>query len=192
MFAAPPEIETRVFTRMPDTFRRPDTETHWANMMLHGAKMDCFLEGPSFDRDGNLYVVDIPYGRIFKIAPDGTWTLAAEYDGEPNGLVMNLEETILYLAVTRDNSVWRVPLMADGRPTKVGVFVQLSGGLAGPDGMALDAEGNLAVAHAGLGTVWLFNRIGDMPQHDAALLSVPQDKILKVEDGALEWLATGA
>ena len=36
-----------------------------------------------------------------------------------------------------------------------------SGGLAGPDGMALDAEGNLAVAHAGLGTVWLFSPLGE-------------------------------
>jgi gluconolactonase len=75
--------------------------------------------------------------------------------------VTNLEETIVYLAVTRDNSVWRVPLMADGTATKVGVFVQLSGGLAGPDGMALDSDGSLAVAHAGLGTVWLFSRLGE-------------------------------
>jgi gluconolactonase len=41
------------------------------------------------------------------------------------------------------------------------VFVQLSGGLAGPDGLALDEDGNLAVAHAGLGTVWLFSRLGE-------------------------------
>ena len=31
-----------------------------------------------------------------------------------------------------------------------------------------------------------------MPQNDAALLSVPQDRILKVEDGALVWLAADA
>jgi gluconolactonase len=27
--------------------------------------MGSFLEGPSFDRDGNLYVVDLAWGRIF-------------------------------------------------------------------------------------------------------------------------------
>jgi gluconolactonase len=44
--------------------------------------------------------------------------------------------------------------------TKVGLFIQLSGGL-GPDGLALDASGGLAVAHAGLGTVWLFDAFGE-------------------------------
>ena len=38
--------------------------------MRHDAPTDCFLEGPSFDRDGNLFVVDIPFGRILKITPD--------------------------------------------------------------------------------------------------------------------------
>ncbi|TPQ51001.1 gluconolactonase, partial [Prosthecomicrobium hirschii] len=45
-----------------------------------------FLEGPGFDREGNLLCVDIPYGRIFAIAPDGRFDLYAEFDGEPNGL----------------------------------------------------------------------------------------------------------
>ena len=253
MFAAPPDIETRVFARLPDEFRRPNTRSHWADLQMRGAELESFLEGPSFDRAGNLYVVDIPYGRIFRVSPDAAWTLVAEYDGEPNGLkihrdgtiyiadhkhgimrldpdtgavepfidrprlerfkgtndlffaangdlyftdqgqtglhdptgrlyrataeggleclldtipspnglVMNLDETILYLAVTRANNVWRVPFMRDGQPSKVGVFVQMSGGLAGPDGMALDAEGNLAVAHAGLGSVWLFSPLGE-------------------------------
>ncbi len=252
MFPAPPEIEARPFTRMPDEFRRKGRRSAWGTVMA-GRAVDCFLEGPSFDRDGNLHVVDIPWGRVFRISPEGAWTLVAEYDGEPNGLkfhadgrafiadhargimqldtatgavtpvverprherfkgcndlffaadgtlyftdqgqtglhdptgrlfrlstegrleclldcvpspnglVSNLDETIIYLAVTRANAVWRVPLMSDGLPTKVGVFVQLSGGMAGPDGMALDAAGNLVVCHAGLGSVWLFSRIGE-------------------------------
>ena len=43
---------------------------------------------------------------------------------------------------------------------RVGLFIQMSGGI-GPDGMAMDAEGNLAVAHARAGTVWLFSPIGE-------------------------------
>lgn len=42
----------------------------------------------------------------------------------------------------------------------MGVFIQLSGGF-GPDGMALDLDGNLAVCHPGLGAVWLFNQGGE-------------------------------
>lgn len=68
------------------------------------------------------------------------------------------DEDILYLAVTRANQVWRVPLLADG---SIGVFLQLQGGLAGPDGPAMDRHGNLAIAHNGLGTAWLVDRLGE-------------------------------
>ena len=44
---------------------------------------------------------------------------------------------------------------------KVGIFVQLSGGYSGPDGMALDSAGNLAVCHAGNGCVWIFSPRGE-------------------------------
>ena len=54
--------------------------------MRGGAPTDCFLEGPSFDRDGNLFVCDIPFGRIFRVGRDGVFSLVAEYDGEPCGL----------------------------------------------------------------------------------------------------------
>ncbi|HUN52947.1 MAG TPA: SMP-30/gluconolactonase/LRE family protein, partial [Candidatus Sulfotelmatobacter sp.] len=43
---------------------------------------------------------------------------------------------------------------------KVGAFIRLSGG-TGPDGMAMDEQGNFAVCHVGLGTVWLFSPIGE-------------------------------
>jgi gluconolactonase len=48
--------------------------------------MHSFLEGPSFDLDGNLYCVDIAYGRIFTISTNGVFNVVAEYDGWPNGL----------------------------------------------------------------------------------------------------------
>jgi gluconolactonase len=71
---------------MPDAYRRKGARTDWADANRRGQPTDCFIEGPSFDADGNLYIVDIPFGRIFRIAPDGKWSLAVEYDGWPNGL----------------------------------------------------------------------------------------------------------
>jgi gluconolactonase len=53
-----------------------------------------FLEGPSFDRAGNLYCVDLAHGRVFRIAPDRTWTVFAEYDGIPNGLKLHRDGRI--------------------------------------------------------------------------------------------------
>ena len=74
--------------------------------------------------------------------------------------MLNADENVVFLAVTRDNAVWRVPLMKDGTASKVGVFIQMSGG-GGPDGMAIDRDGNLAVCHVGFGAVWVFSAKGE-------------------------------
>jgi gluconolactonase len=39
--------------------------------------------------------------------------------------------------------------------------VRLSGGLAGPDGLALNEDEGLTIAHAGYGVVWICNSLGD-------------------------------
>lgn len=253
MFAPPPEIQTTIFAEVPASLRIADRESAWSAGRPGHQKVDSFLEGPSFDRSGNLYLVDIPHGRILKVSPQGDFSVACEYDGwpngiaihkdgsiwiadhlrgvlrldtstgqietivahfnreglkgvndlvfasngdlyftdqgqtglqdasgrvyrlrsdgridclidcvpSPNGLVLTNDESALLLAVTRANEIWRLPLLSDGRTTKVGAFIRLSGGLAGPDGLALDAQDNLVIAHCGLGTVWLFSRLGE-------------------------------
>ena len=252
MFAPPPELQAEIFAELPERFRQLGRRSKWVEKKgRHG--VHSFLEGPSFDRDGNLYVVDIAFGRVFRISPAGEFDLVTEYDGEPNGLkirndgqifiadnvngilqldpatgaissfiakpgaepfkgpndlvfasngdlyftdqgetgyhdptgclyckradgrlqkllgnvpspnglVLTDKEDAVLLAVTRDNSVWRVPMRADGSVYKVGKFIQLSGSLgSGPDGLAMDEQENLVVAHAGLGTVWVFSRLG--------------------------------
>lgn len=120
----------------------------------------------TFRSDGTLWFTDQgltglhdPTGRVYM---HGDKKLARILDTvpSPNGLAFSPDERILYVAATRGNSIWRVPILPDGSINKVGIFVQLSGGLAGPDGMAVDAEGNLYVCHAGLGVVWVFDRLG--------------------------------
>lgn len=253
MFAAPPEIQARVFARLPDKFRVVGRRNRWIDEQRGGAPTASFLEGPSFDLEGTLFVVDLAWGRIFTVSPEGQFDLYTEYDGEPNGLkihadgrifvadfrhgimvidpktravrpvlagspagrfkgvndlvfarngdlyftdqgltglhdpsgslyrlradgrldqllsnipspnglVLDAEERTVYVNVTRGNCVWRVPMTREGWPYKVGVFIQMSGGLGGPDGIAADAEGNLAVAHFGLGSVWLYSKLGE-------------------------------
>jgi gluconolactonase len=84
-FAPPVEIETQVHARLPDAFRdkRP---TAWSAANRAGAPVDSFLEGPCLAPDGTLYVVDIPFGRIFAIDAKGDWRRVAQYDGWPNGM----------------------------------------------------------------------------------------------------------
>jgi gluconolactonase len=78
--------ELEVFTSMPQEFRKQNTPCEWADANQGGRMIDSFLEGPVFDEQGNLYVTDIPFGRIFKISPQGMWQLMLEYEGEPNGM----------------------------------------------------------------------------------------------------------
>ena len=245
-------IETQIFSAMPAEFRRK-VRSDWADANRPGAPTDCFIEGPSFDADGNLYIVDIPFGRIFRISPDRKWTLVVEYDGwpnglkidargrilvadymhgimecdahagkmlpvltarnsesfkgcndlhiagngdiyftdqgqtglhdptgrvyrlrtsgelnclintgiSPNGLVLDPTESVLFVAMTRDNAVWRAPFMKDGSVSKVGRFCSTFGP-SGPDGMTMDSAGRLFVGHASLGHVFVFAANGEM------------------------------
>lgn len=92
---APPQVaDFELFSAMPDTFRRR-ARSAWADANRGGAVADSFLEGPVFDGSGNLYVTDIPWGRIFRITPSGEWILVAEYDGEPNGMKFMNANTLL-------------------------------------------------------------------------------------------------
>jgi len=252
MFAPPPEIEARVFARVPEALLRNEV-SDWLRDYQRGVQRGSFLEGPSFDLEGNLYLVDVAHGRIFRLSPEAEFTVVADYEGQPNGLkihkdgrifvadhalgiveldpvngraspyvprdllpdfkgcndlffasngdlyftdqgqtglhdptgrlycrradgrleclldnvpspnglVMTPDETVLYLAVTRANAVWRVPFQLDGSVVKVGIFVQFTGGVGGPDGMAMDAAGNLVVAQVGSGSAWQFSPLGE-------------------------------
>ena len=86
LLQAPDVRDTEVFTRMPQHFRRTGVRSDWADANRAGQPTDSFLEGPVFDAAGNLYVTDIPFGRIFRIDPKGEWELIAEWAGEPNGM----------------------------------------------------------------------------------------------------------
>jgi gluconolactonase len=83
----PPTVRPlELFSAMPDKFRRTGVRSHWADVNQGGRLADSFLEGPVFDAQGNLFVTDIPFGRVFRIDPEGEWDLVAQWDGEPNGM----------------------------------------------------------------------------------------------------------
>ncbi|WP_423196062.1 MULTISPECIES: SMP-30/gluconolactonase/LRE family protein [unclassified Cupriavidus] len=249
-FTPPQIIEARVLTRMPAALRIA-RRSEWADANKPGQIVDSFLEGPTFDRAGNLYVTDIPHGRIFRITPDLRWEPFAEtagwpngialhrdgslwvadyrcgllriepdcgdvevvrghrnsesfrglndltFDGEgnlyftdqgqtglhdptgrvyrlrpsgqldlllanvpsPNGVVLDPAQRFLLVAATRANAVWRMPLLPDGSVSKAGAF-QTFFGTSGPDGLAMDTEGRLVVAHASLGGAFVLDAHG--------------------------------
>ena len=223
LFDPPKIIQTTVFARLPDELKNANADNAWVARQPLGTPAGSLLEGPSFDRQGNFWCVDIQNGRIFKVTKEGIFQLIAEYDGwpnglkfhrdgrafiadykhgimlldpvngkvtpflldahgtpfkgvndlffasngdlfftdqgltglhdpsgrlfkltaqgkltclldnipSPNGLVMNADESQLFLAVTRGNCVCRVPFVRDGSIAKVGLYIQLSGGGGG-------------------------------------------------------------
>jgi gluconolactonase len=275
-------VEVKSFTSMPAKFRKKG-RTAWSDPNRGGAEVDSFLEGPSFDRSGNLWCVDIPFGRIFRIDPKGEWDLAAQYDGwpnglkihkdgrifiadykrglmlldaktgrvetvvetafsegfkglndlhfadngdlyftdqgqtgiadpsgrvyrlrangtlerivdnapSPNGITLNNRNTQVYVAITRSQQIWRLPLMPGGALSKTGVAIQLSGGHAGPDGIEMDESDGIVVCHLGVG-IWRFDsnclptRLAHAGKHHRLMTNIafggPERRTLYVTD----------
>ena len=100
-----------------------------------------------FTRNGDMYFTDQgqtglqdPSGRLYRLrAADGKLECLLNNIPSPNGLVLNKAENALFLAVTRANAIWKITMLPDGTVTKVGTFIQMSGG-SGPDGLALDED----------------------------------------------------
>jgi gluconolactonase len=116
-----------------------------------------------FDARGNLYFTDQgqtglhdPTGRVYRLGADGRLDLLLSNVPSPNGIVLSPDERFLFVAVTRGNCVWRMPLLPDGSLAKAGQFFT-SYGPSGPDGLAMDEDGRLLVANPGLGYVWVLN-----------------------------------
>lgn len=117
-----------------------------------------------FDSAGNLYFTDQgqtglhdPTGRLYRLRTDGRLDLLLSNVPSPNGVALSPDERVLFLAVTRANQVWRVPLLEDGSVTKVSAFFT-SYGPSGPDGLAVDEAGRVIVANPGLGLSWVLNQ----------------------------------
>ena len=124
------------------------------NDLFFSSKGDCYFT----DFEGSS--LQSPTGCVYRLSAAGKLECLIDNIPGPNGLVLNLTETAIFVAVTFANAVWRMPINENGSVGKIGAFVTLSGGV-GPDGLALDEAGNLCIAHAGFGTVWVVSPIGE-------------------------------
>lgn len=84
-FTPPPVIKAELFLRIPDSMRCIGQDSEWRGGFTRPFQ-DIFLEGPVADSAGNLFVVDVPYGRILQIGSNKEVKVCAKWDGEPNGL----------------------------------------------------------------------------------------------------------
>lgn len=86
-YAPPPIITASLYARIPDAVRCTDKETEWRGGFTRPFQ-NIFLEGPVYATSGDLFLVDVPYGRILRISPSKEVFVEAEWDGEPNGLAV--------------------------------------------------------------------------------------------------------
>jgi sugar lactone lactonase YvrE len=146
-------------------------------------------------------------GRVYRLGVDGRLDRLVDNGISPNGLALSLDERFLYVAMTRSNEVWRLPLHSDGSTTKAGVFFR-SFGNAGPDGVVLDEEGSVLICHPSLGSIFVVDKHG-IPKARIVSGSVginltnctfggPEGKTLYITDSlegniqTVEWHCRGA
>lgn len=254
MISPPRVLTAEPVAVLPDELRWSGPANAWTEAARPGQRLHSFLEGPCVEPDGSVLLVDVPYGRIFRISPEGAWTVALDYDGQPhavrplgdgrhavpdfllgllavdletggretlvdrtntegfrglsdlcvapggdvwftdsgrtsltdptgrlfvlrkdgaleqrlgnapypNGVALSPDGATVYVAMTRSGEIWA--LRADA-PDPVwpmaGVFARPAGGL-GPDGLAVDAAGRVAVAQAQAGRALVYSRRGDL------------------------------
>lgn len=122
------------------------------------------FKGPNdliVDSKGNIYFTDQGQtgitdqtGKVYRLCPDGKLDTLVHNGISPNGLALSVDEKFLYVAMTRANQVWRLPLHEDGTTPKAGVFFQ-SFSNAGPDGLKIDEESTLLICHPSLGSIFV-------------------------------------
>ena len=86
MFSAPLSLTTDTAFELPSYLYESGIGNAWVDAHLQGRDITSYLDAPCFDTQGNLWVVDIPFGRIFRITSSGEWDLIVKYDGWPSGL----------------------------------------------------------------------------------------------------------
>ncbi|GAA5843232.1 hypothetical protein JCM11251_002255 [Rhodosporidiobolus azoricus] len=100
-----------------------------------------------------------PSGGVYCYTAQGKLHQLISNGISPNGIVLSPDEKFLYVAMTRDNSVWRMPVLPDGTTTKANKFF-VGLGNSGPDGLTIDEEGNLFIAHPSLACVFVVDKHG--------------------------------
>ncbi len=121
---------------------------------------------------GRVFFTDPKWGAkpgdiqgVYQVDPkDGTTTLAAELDQQPNGITISPDQQWLYVARSGAGEIYRYRLQADGTLTDGTSWAKLEP-KAVPDGITVDEAGHIYVAQANDGRVAVVSPEGKLLRH---------------------------
>ena len=130
----------------------------------------------ALDSHGGFYFTDPagardrPAGSVYYVDAKGETHLAAADLFYPNGVVIRPDGKTLLVGESMRNRVVAFPVLAPGKLGPLRVFADLPSKQGAqldnkPDGMALDENGNLYVAHYGMGQVQVLDPTGKLIRH---------------------------
>ncbi len=116
----------------------------------------CFPDDIAFDRKGNMYVTDLTLSGIWRIAPDGAYTLWSvdpllqwapdPFNASPEGandLVISNDGNSLYVVTDGNPGIVKVSINPDGSAAPA---TWVARNLDVTDGVAIDPDGNIYVS----------------------------------------------
>ena len=118
--------------------------------------------------DGTIYFTDPDYQLgssrtsetgvkgVYRVTPSRQVVLVDGTFGEPNGIALSPDETVLYVADFPGNAIRRFTVAADGSTSGRQNFATITA----PDGVAVDCAGNLYWASNSQGVVRVFSPSG--------------------------------
>lgn len=170
----------RQVARMNASFEAPKSEFISLANNFQGKKLNSPNDGV-FDKDGNLYFTDPPYGLpaqmedpdkeldfqgVYCLLTSGELILIDDSLTRPNGIALSPDEQTLFVAVSdRNQAGWHsYSIIETGKVTDKKLFYDVTNlvgkkGQKGlPDGMKMHSDGYLFAT--GPGGLWIFDLIG--------------------------------
>ena len=151
-----------------------------ATQQLEIATSVSMLEGPTVDRDGNVYFTDILMQRIMRLGRDGKFSVFREKSNVANGLVIDPQGRLIAAEGSRSPTAERMGIATGGVPRvtrtdlktgRMEILADTYQGkpLSGPNDVTIDGMGRVYVTDSDGGAVY---RI-DGPRKIARVLAAP-------------------
>jgi gluconolactonase len=141
-----------------------------AQTVERAAEIPALTEGPTVDKDGNVYFTELRAQRIYKLGTDGELSVYREHSHAANGLVIDPQGRLIACEGTADGQPPRIT-RTDLRTGAIEVLVDNYQGVPfkGPNDVTIDNKGRVSFTDTAGGAVY---RI-DAPGQIARVLTTP-------------------